>query len=294
MLMRDFLRSLCIAHLRPGTALAIDTAVAIIQLGGLLVLVMFDLLSVRAAYAVMGTACAVASVGWLLARKQPVRFKLRQALRDAAHNWQFAKWVLASHLVGDTARFLIPWVLVAVHGTSATGLLAACVTLVGVTNVFVAGLGKFITAKAAHAYTTGGLSSLRSVLATAAAVLVVVLGGCFLLFTVAGDLIAQVVYGDKFAGCGVVTAVLAGAVLLRSLGNLTGQGLWAIDRPRANFLPDLCMSLVTLAVLVFLVQPLGVLGAALAILAGVTAGGVMRCLAFVGLSETVGRVPEMS
>jgi O-antigen/teichoic acid export membrane protein len=307
MLLREFLRSLAIAHLRLGRAVALDAVVSALQIGGLLLLAVLGLLSAATAYAAIGAACGVACLGWALQRadwkkvwkklsgtsrpEDPAGAPHRSCLTpsssslsldrsrvigDWRQNWSFAKWVIASNLVGESGRYALPWVLAMVHGAAATGLLAASLTLVGVANVFVAGLSKFVTAKAARAYADGGSRSLRRVLAGAAVVMAVVLGGFCLLFLVAGSWLAETVFGPEYAGCGTVTAVLACGVLVTSLGNTVGQGLWAMDRPRANFLPDLSASAVTVYVLVWLVSSHGVLGAAVAILAGAVVGALLR------------------
>ena len=107
----------------------------------------------------------------------------------------------------------------------------------------------------------------------------VVLGTFCLLFMVAGELLATYVYGPEYAGAGAVATVLAAGILVNAIGNNAGRGLWVIERPRANLVPDLCSLVVTVAVLFYLL-PLGPLGAAIAILAGNLAGGFTRFWAF--------------
>ena len=120
--LREFVRRLTTANLQIATAIAIDVGVAVLQIGGLLLLAYFDRLTVGAAYAVMGAACAVASCGWFFSQRQPFRFTLSQAILDWRHNWGFARWALASHLVGFSGVYLLPWIVMAMRGSEEAGV----------------------------------------------------------------------------------------------------------------------------------------------------------------------------
>jgi O-antigen/teichoic acid export membrane protein len=160
--------------------------------------------------------------------------------------------------------------------------LGACATLVGVCNVFVGGLDSFLGPKAAHAFASQGVDALRHVLSTAAAVFIATLGAILLVFVISGDALAVFVYGGEYSGTGPILAVLALNILVNSMGVTAGNGLWAIDRPQANFAADACNLIVTLAVALCLVGPFGVLGGAIAMLVGTAVSAAVRLV-------TVGR-----
>ena len=63
-----------------------------------------------------------------------------------------------------------------------------------------------------------------------------------------------------------------------------------INRPEANFAADVCTLGVSLAVVFFLVAPLGVLGVALALLSGTCAGASLRCLTLIRCAREMNRV----
>jgi O-antigen/teichoic acid export membrane protein len=65
-------------------------------------------------------------------------------------------------------------------------------------------------------------------------------------------------------------------MLVGSLGITAGNGLWAMERPAANFAADVCTFAATIGSAIVLVGPLGILGAAMAILAGSSAGTLVR------------------
>jgi O-antigen/teichoic acid export membrane protein len=97
------------------------------------------------------------------------------------------------------------------------------------------------------------------------------------LFCTAGDWIATAIYGQDYAGSGPIIAVLAVSLVGTGIGTVLGNGLYAIQQQRFNLLADACILVVTLAAAVLLIAPLGALGAALAMLAGVVAGTIVRC-----------------
>jgi O-antigen/teichoic acid export membrane protein len=293
LLVREYARQTALAHLRLRALLAIDGSVAVIQVGGLGLLALCGALSVGAAYAVMGAACAVASLGWFLGGRLPLRVVRARLLADWRHNWGFARWSLSSFLIGSTTLYVLPWAVAAAHGESATGLLAACFTIVNCAGMYVTGVSNFLTPRAARAFAEGGLGDLRRVLRQTALLFLVTLGAFCLAVLATGDLAATLIYGGKYAGTGPVLALLAVNLLVNSLGVTAGNGLWALDRPRANFLADLCTFGVSLTLLFTLVGPLGVLGAALALLAGTCAGVTVRVLRLRALLAEVGRGPAI-
>jgi len=292
LLLREYIRSFAFAHLQLGTALALDISVAVLQLGSLVLLACFGMLTVPTAYFVMGAACAIACLGWFLAKQEPLCFVRSRITVDWRHNWSFGKWALAGQLAGRTTTCIVPWIVAFAHGEAATGILAACITLVNLSGTFVTGMTRFLTPKAAHAFAQGGLDELRHVLRNAALVFATVLG-CFCLFVlVAGDSFATIVYGGKFAGCGPILAILAFSMLADSMGITAGNGLWAVDRPRENFAADVCTLVVTLTVALCLVYPLAATGAAIGMLAGKMAGTGVRCSTFLRLARSLRYVPK--
>jgi O-antigen/teichoic acid export membrane protein len=207
---------------------------------------------------------------------QPLHVVPAQLRADWLHNWSFSKWTLAGLLIGSTTPFLMPWVVALAHGEAATGMFAACNTLVNCAAMYVTGMTNVLTPRAARAYARGGVVALGRVLKQTAILFAVTLGAFCVLIFLCGDLPTRMVYGSRYAGTGPVLALLAMALFCNSLGITAGNGLWAVGRPAASFGADVCTLAVTLMVLLFAVGPLGVVGAALALLAGAVSGAAVR------------------
>ena len=277
-LLREDIRRYSFANLNVRSAAIVDAVVCVAQLGGLLVLGYLGRLSLEAIVGVMGAACALACVGWLWIERPRVRFKRVRFWPDFRHNWKLAKWALRGHLLGSTTPYVMIWIVGFAMGPVAAGILGACTTLIGITKVLQAGVTNVLTTQSSHAFATGGWHALRRVMFRASAFLGLALGCVCLLVLVTGDALAVLVYGEFYQGCGSILFVLALSALATSLSIVIGNGLWAIDQPRANFVADASCMVVTLVAAVLLVFPLGVLGAALATLAGTVTSAIVRVI----------------
>ena len=277
LLLREYARRFTFAHVALAAAITIDVVVAVGQLGALLSLRHYQALSVSAAYGVMGGACAAACLCWWLLNRQPIRIDYAHLLSDWRQNWSFGRWALASQLTG-LAFYILPWMLMAIHGEEETGELFACNTLVGLSNLFVIGLNNYLTPRTAQAYAQGGAAALGGVLRKASLLFVAALGSLCLVAAVAGNSLAVFVYGQQYDGTGILIAVLALATFTDALGLTAGNGLWAMDRPSANFSADVVQTVGALATALCLVFPLGALGIAVALVVGRSAGAVVRWL----------------
>lgn len=295
LLLREGIRRFSIANLDITAALAVDCVVAAMQLAALLAISRWGSLSIWSIYAVMGGACGLAAMAWYaLAEKPAVSFRRDRVKGDWKHNWGFSRWALKSYLIGNTTPQIMPWIVGLAAGTAATGVLGACVTLVGVSNIFILGVANLLTPRAALAASEGGGPELIRVLSRAALLVGLALGSFCLFVAATGDLLAVLAYREQYQGTGMILLFLALAMLMSGLGMIAGNGLWAIDRPRANFFGDLCGFSVTLLAAVLLVAPWGALGAAAAALLGASTATVVRGLMLFRFLATYRLQPKAS
>jgi O-antigen/teichoic acid export membrane protein len=271
MLLREYIRRFAFAHLQLIAVTVLDAAIACLQLGGLLLLAQAGRLSIAATYGVMGLACAIASGIWFLRCRRMFSFQRAAWLRDWRHNWQFSRWTLSGFMVGSATPVALPWLLAFGHGEAAAGVLAACQTLVGVSNMFVTGISNVLTTQAAHAFATGGVAAVWRVIVKTAALYSILLGGLCLVFFLVGEALIALAFQREYAGARPVLALLSLSVFAQGLSVTAGNGLWAIERPRTNLAADLCALATALAVAACLIAPLGVLGVAIASFSGLSA-----------------------
>jgi O-antigen/teichoic acid export membrane protein len=277
-LIRNGIRRLAFARLHVWTAIALDAIVAVAQLGALLTLGYLGRLTVANIFIVMGGACAVASICTSLLDPQRMRFNPGRMLPDWSQNWSFAKWALRSYLLGFTAPYVLLWIIGLTAGPAAAGLLGMCSTLIGMTNVPVMGLDNVLTPQATHAFTTLGSRGLWPILLRTGAILTAFLGGLALFVFLTGDWLAVFFFGAAGEGTEWILATLAVSATMNGISTVAGNGLWAIDRPRAGFIADLSSMTTTLLAALVFVPPFGALGAAMATLAGMLVAASVRVL----------------
>ncbi len=266
--LREFARRMALAHLRTGKALLLDAAVAVVQLGALAGLAVAGWLSAVTAYVVLGLACAVAGLIWLRAARRDFKVRLDQLPREMRRNWSFGKWVLASQVAASLNAAAVPWLLAIMLDQAATGVFAACLTVVVVSNPLLLGIGNVLGPRAARAFAEGGGRETHRVVRKATLWLGAVMAVFCTLLALVGGAAVSMLYGHQFVGYQQTITVLTLSALVSALGMGAGYGLWAVERSASIFharLLGLCTTFLTSA---YLIHILGVTGAAYGLLAG--------------------------
>ncbi|MFH5803359.1 lipopolysaccharide biosynthesis protein [Alienimonas sp. DA493] len=267
-LFREFARHIAFGHFRSGTAVALDVGVAVLQIAGLGALSLWGALDVPSAFGIMGAACLLVCWPWCLRFARGVRFRAKAVATDWRRNWTFGRWALATHLLHGASSYLMPWVVALVDGEAATGIFAAGSTLVGIANMFVLGLAHYVCPKAAERFHEDGVPGLRRVLRGATLVFSAALGPFVLICWAFGDELAALVFTDAFAGAGMVLTALAVNMWANALSMTCGNGLWAVERPDANFSADVLSLVIVGLCTAALIGAYGVVGAAVAMAIG--------------------------
>lgn len=279
-LLRAFIREIALAHYDVITVVLVDAVVCVSQLAIVVSLFALDAVNLPTVYCVLGAACVVTAAVWMRQNRQRFEFDLQAVQVTWLRNWRFGRWALATHLAGTSTPYIMPWVLFAMRGDKETGLLASCSVIVGVANILLSGLGDFLTPRAATAYATGGIKNLRRILRSMLGLSVLAIGSVVAVSALFGEQIINILYDGRFAGTGTMVTVMSLSVLANAFGNVAGNGLWALDKPRANFVADMVTLIFAVATAPMLIGPYGALGAAGSTLAATTTGAVVRQLIF--------------
>jgi O-antigen/teichoic acid export membrane protein len=267
-LLREFARQVSFARLEVGLALLLDCCVFLVQFGGLLLLAYFGALSASRAYWLIGGACGVTSLLWLLQSRHALTFSLDQVIPDLRKNWRLARWLFGSSVGRAGSSQMYPWILTAFHGAAATGVLAACRGILFSANPFLLGLQNFLGPKFAHEFHKNGLNGLYLVAVRAVLVIAAFMGLFCLAMLLFGGSILKLAYGEKYAGYGVVIAVLALAQLVSAVNTALTSSLMAMERTDVEFKGYLTAVLVMSTVGIWLVRGYGPLGVAFGLLSG--------------------------
>lgn len=266
-MLREHARRVSFARLRLATAFLFDTSIAVGQIGGLLLLARFGLLSASRSFWVIGTVCGVAVLGWLWLDRECYHPVFRESIVDLKKNWVFGKWVFASGLVWAVSMNLYPWFLASFHGASSTGVWAACFGVVSVGNPALLGLQNLIGPKIAHTYAASGPLALRRLVLRITSAIFLPVSLLCLALILWGDRLVVLLYGRQYAGNKIVVSILALNFVVSASAFSFSRALFAIERADLDFVTNFAALFMMIALGFWLVKAYGPVGAAVGLLA---------------------------
>ncbi len=276
MMLREFIHSMSHNQLRQASAVALDASVSILQIGVFAWLILTNSLSLTTALLAVGGAASVVSLICLPTWFRRISLQKRYILEDFQQNWQIGRWTLGSYLIGSSSPTFLPWFLAYAHGTESTGLLAACMTLFGIAQTYLRGLGKYMGPQLAQAFAHGGLLALGQSLrrfVTYALLSISLIASVLAIF---GPSLIQYAYGEQYSGTGSIMSWLAFGCVLQTLDVVTGNSLLALRRAEHNFRADFWRFLATTGLACWLIPNWGVLGVAATLVGGMFVGLLVR------------------
>lgn len=278
--LRNYARPYAFTARRPMSAFLLDLAVAVLQIGGVLVLAKFNVLDAWTAVAVVAVSSALPAIVWLLASHRHFDPNVKQALRDLRDAWPQTKWVFLSGMTWNAGMLLYPWLIKSIKGDIAVATWGACFQLACVANPLLMGLQNFIGPRVAEAVTelprrTFGRYVYRTALSTAAVMTLPAI-----LLSLYADAALSWLTRGAFTGQHVAITFLCLSIVVQAITFTLSRGLFALHR--ADF--DLyCNSLplITLFTLgIHLTQTFGVVGATFSLLTASLLSAASRSILF--------------
>jgi O-antigen/teichoic acid export membrane protein len=285
--LRQFVRCMMIARLDMAKALVFDVAVAALQVGGFLALMLSGVLTAESACLVIGIACAVPTAAWFVFTKKKFTTRNRWALRHLGLHWSFGKWMCASQLTDMGQRYALFWLLAGLLGAGMTGVYVACNSVVRVFTPIILGLGSVLAPRTAQAYSSGGSAEVKRVVWKVTILLGVTMAVACAGLALCGNLCLHVLFGsDEYGGYGAVVALLALSTFLSAISFPVDNGLWVMGRADLNFWAGLWGLVITLAASALFVPWWGILGAALGGSLGHAAASTLQFVYFFRLCRS--------
>lgn len=265
--LREFIRSVSFAELRVEWAFSVDITSCVAQMAGLLLLAGGGALTVSRTYATIGVSTALAACGWLILHRSELEFDRRFYFPDLKGNWDFGKWVLCSGLLWQASGYLFPWVLAAFHGSSVTGVWAACAAIIALGNPVLLGLSNYVLPKISNIYATGGVRSMTRHVHRYSMLFVALLAPVVVFVSIFGERLLSDIYGGGYEGTRGVLLLLSINLLVVTVARPYSQGLFSLECAKADtFVNVIWVSLMIVAGIPA-VRSYGALGAAAAMLA---------------------------
>jgi len=268
LLLREYTRRLFFAQLKMRNALLLDVSIIVIQIILLLGLLYSQRLSATTAILVIGVTSGIVTIFWLYLDRNSIRFDKKQLRRDFGQCFQAGKWVFASGFLWNIGTYLYPWLLTSFRGTAATGTWAACLGIIALCNPIYLGLQNYLSPKIAYAYSRNNKEDLRKFTIKSTAAFSGLLGICSLILIYFGGNFLVLLYGEKYAGNGIIISLLAVNLLLVAAGFSFSRAFFTIERADADFKVNVLSLLVLFTFGLWVIYNYGILGAALGLLAG--------------------------
>ncbi len=276
-LLHNFARKMCFAHLRVGSALLLDLGVALVQLAGLAYLAWTVSLTAVTALGAMGTASALIGFVWLSSNRRDLAVRRKRILPQLSRNWRFGRWVLGTQQVVTLGASMILWLISALAGTAAAGIFAACSIVITAANPLSLGLGNLLEPKTAGAVATRRFDKLLGIVNGTTALMAVALGIYWTVLLVLGsDLIEWIFANPLLRDQGHLVVVLGTVVLLRGINLSRSVALRALGLPNRNFVASSLNLAMTLLTAYPLIDAYGALGGGYAVLLGTITGAILR------------------
>jgi O-antigen/teichoic acid export membrane protein len=289
LLLREFARRFSFAHLELCKVLMLDIVVAATQVAAVGGLAYSGRLSSATALAAIGTVCGLIACIWLYVARGNFVVSRNQILKSMQRSWSFGKWLFASQLAVLVERQFIYWPLAWILGTAATGIFAACMSVVLITNPVMLGLSNVRYAQMALALETGGLAALRKEAMRSALVLGAVMMMFFVTILLTGDDIIRLLYRDEFVGYGHIVTRLSLAALIWAIGVPASNALSTMHGARANFWISGTLASLS-AILVFpLINEWGLMGLTYLFILGSICWSTAGWVVFLVLARTKSR-----
>ena len=287
-LLQGLLRRLSMAHLRIDQALIVDGTVSVVLFGAIVALIGQGTFSALTALGATGAACLAGALCGLILNREQIGFGARTLLPQLARNWRFGRWILGAQQVSTVSNNLVIWLLPVFAGAAASGVYAACNLVVTAANPLLLGLGNVLEPRTARALVDDGRNALIRVVRKVTLLTLLAVGVYVVFVLVFGEwIIAWLFDAGEFEALGHPLAVLALALLIRSIRLGRNHALRALGAPHWNFIASLVELGTIAACALALLTGSGVLGAAYSVLCGSVTGSLVR---FVAYHRTLGKL----
>lgn len=283
--MREYARRYMFARLAAGQVLALDTIVAFVQLGGMGWLWYYVLLSPGTTFLLVAVANGLPAIIWLILNLSCFNIAERAVIAaETRHHWSFGRWVCAGQMSDLAVTHGIAWLIAGMAGTAATGIFAACNSIVMVVNPLLLGIGSILLPRTAQANHQHGRDEVRRIIWKATMILAISVGMLSLAVALHGEYLIGAFYSlESLDGVQEIVLLLALAKFVGATSFAIDNGLMVVNRPDVNLAASIVSLGVTFFLAILLTSSFGLIGMAIGVLIGTLFGSLYQIVAFIRL-----------
>jgi O-antigen/teichoic acid export membrane protein len=268
-LAREFARRYAFAHLQVNRAMQVDTATTVVQLCALAVLGRLGLMSAETAILAFGVSCLLSACGWFWLSRRDFDLRGTDLRPNVEKSWRLGRWLLANQVISNLQGYGCVWLSAAILGTAATGVLAACISVVAVANPLIFGLDNVLTPRLSAAFAKGNRRDLLAEALRNLALIGGLMAAVCIAILVGGDALMHLFYpAAEFGGYHAVLVVLAFGTAALALTLPASSAIAVLERPREILVTGIVSLAITIVSSLLLMQQAGIMGVALGTLLG--------------------------
>ena len=277
LLLREFVRRYCFAHLKAWQAFSVDLAYLIFAILGFLLTIVYFELTVISVIVVMTLSCTASAGAWMFLNHRSFLFDIHEVRGVAASMASVGGWLTFGQIAAQAQSFSVQWIALLTVGPAATGVYTASLSVISLSNPLLFGYFNLLTPQFVRCYKSSGLDAVfrRAVLSS---LLLGCLTSCFALFVFfLGDWILRVLFpGEEYQSSSKILVILAVALVASSLGGPATIALVTLDRAKETAILSAAMACAGGALILVLMVGWGLETAIYGVLAYETIGSFAR------------------
>jgi O-antigen/teichoic acid export membrane protein len=279
-LLREFARRVVYADFRPLAALAISSAVSILQLGFMAGLYWANRVTAATTFAAMGASSLIGGGAWLCANRASLKFAGRSGdwLRE---HWLLGRWLLAGQASEVLRIQMLPWLLAMAADQTTVGIYAACAFVAALPTPLQVGISHLIVPQLAHVDRRGGLVATDRLVRQASLWLSAAMIAYAAAVYMVSERVVPWIYGDQFHNTQHCLMVLVMSWAIAGTALPVARALLVLKLPDRGFWANLAGIIANLALGMPFVMRWGATGAAYSALIGSVLAAGLACAWYV-------------
>jgi O-antigen/teichoic acid export membrane protein len=282
LLVRELGRRHALAQEQVGQALLLDVVVGVVMLLALVAVTAAGALSAVTAISAVAAANATAGLLWLWRVRGRLRTKARGLQSSAAYSWKLGRWLLVGQVALQVQGYGTYWLIASVGGPAATGLFAACLSIISLSNPVVFGVTNVLTPACIRAMRTDGRAGLIRQSARHAIGIGLFMSAFLGVVFWGGEWLMELFYPrPEYRGQSVILTMLALAALAAAVGVPASMALASVERVRPVAFVMSMTAAATLLLVGGMSLAAGLWGAAVGVLIAECLGSLARWTALI-------------
>jgi len=279
-LMREYLRRYFYTVGQVGRVVLFDSLIIAVQLSVVYAIASWNLASAFLAHSIVGSAAAFFSLLTIYSLRSKFAVVKKNIWPDFISNFRIGKWAVVNNLSWTAGAYAYPWLLALIHGTQSTAVWAACMSIIGIMNMVLAGILNVLTPSMAKIFAEGDLKKFRRYVLRMCwnyVAVAIVLSIAPIIF---GSSLITYVYGQSYDGAHPIIALLAANAIFGAVTGAAGRGLMVLGLSKEDFIVNIIVLSLVFTVGLWGTSRYGVVGAAASLAFANALGAAMRLFFF--------------